>query len=132
MAAWRGGDDIVIETNRGVSERVEGRFARVDFDAGTINGEFVGIGFATGVTTPYTLSFRNGANARGTYEFTLVGTPEIAGQPVNLEADEAEISVVDGIVYSATFDITYETDSTTYTDRVTIEPESEGGRNNAP
>jgi hypothetical protein len=131
LSVWRDGDDIVLRTNRGVEERVSAQFATVDFDTGTVNGQVTGFELANGISDPYTLSFENGEHARGAFDFTIVGMPMIAGQPVNLDAGEPGITVVDGIVYSATFDITYETDSTTYTDRVTIEPESEGGKGNA-
>lgn len=128
LAAWRDDDAIVIRTSTGVEHRVDAPFATIDFDAGTINGEDVDIALAKGIETPYTLAVERGGSARGTYEFVLVGIPTIDGQPLNLAADDARVTVADGVVYSATFDVTYETDATTYTDRITLEPPVSFGR----
>ena len=123
LTAYRDGDQIVVETSDGVTKRVSSKFAKINFEAGTVNGDNVSLHLAEGVKGPYTLKFRNGDKARGTYKMTIVGNASIDAQAADIANDEAGVTVVDGVIYSATFDVTYETTDTTYTDRITIEPE---------
>lgn len=123
LTAYRDGDQIVLQTSDGVTKRVSSEFAKIDFDSGTVNGDNVDIHLAEDVEGPYTLKFRNGDKARGTYKMNIVGNASIDAQTADIANDEAGVTVVDGVIYSATFDVTYETADTTYTDRITIEPD---------
>jgi hypothetical protein len=122
MSVWQDNGEIVIQTNNGVQRRVAGEFADINFDKGTINGQDASIQLANGIEGPYTLSVENGDKARGTYQLTINGEPSVKAQAADIANDEAGVTVVDGIVYEATFDVTYESGDTTYTDRVTIAP----------
>lgn len=123
LTAYLNDDQIVLKTSDGVTKRVNSKFAKINFDDGTVNGDNVGLHLAESVEGPYTLKFRNGDKARGTYKMTIVGNASIDAQTADIANDEAGVTVVNGVIYSATFDVTYETADTTYTDRITLEPD---------
>lgn len=122
MKVWKDNGDVVIQTNNGIQRRAGGDFVEINFDEGTINGQEADLQLARGIDSQYTLKVKNGDSARGTYEMTVAGKPSIDAQAADIANDEAGVTVVDGVVYSATFDVTYKTKSTTYTDRIVIEP----------
>ena len=122
MSVWKDGGEIVIETNNGIQRRAGGDFVNIDFGEGTINGEDANLQLARDIDSAYDLEINNGNQARGTYRLTVDGDPSIEAQTADIASDEAGVTVVDGVVYSATFDVTYDSQETTYTDRITIEP----------
>jgi len=122
MSVWKDTGEIVIETNNGIQRRAGGDFVNIDFGEGTINGEDANLRLARDIDSAYDLEINNGNQARGTYRLTVDGDPSIEAQTADIASDEAGVTVVDGVVYSATFDVTYDSQETTYTDRITIEP----------
>jgi hypothetical protein len=113
--------DIIVKTSTGLEETYSGDQIRIDFDAGTINGDNVGLQVGTGLDEPYKLGFRNGEGALGAYRFITDGYPK-AGTDYSEDISQPNVSVAGSVIFSATFDVTYETDETVYTDRVTIQP----------
>lgn len=123
LSTYRNGKDIVLQSNAGPTVRIDSEYAKINFEKGTVNGRSIGYHFAEGLDDNYDLKFTNGDNARGTYRVTIAGEPSITARNADVNEDEAGVTVVDGIVYSAEFDVTVETSDSTYSERLTIKPD---------
>lgn len=124
LRVWQSSGNIVVETSTGIRKQVSDEAVEINFEAGTIDGDSVGVHVGAGLRDDenFALGVRNGDNARGTYTFVLAGEPRVNGQSSNPASDAAGVTVVEDLVYAATFDVTVETGDGTYSERITVEP----------
>ncbi|MFB6189504.1 MAG: hypothetical protein ABEI57_06440 [Halapricum sp.] len=88
----------------------------IDVTGGTVDGQPCSpLQFADGVSSPYTISFRNGENATGTYRLS-VETSDVPGDDY-----AATGPTVSQIVYDASVRVTYRTPQLTYANVLRVE-----------
>jgi len=96
--------------------------ATVDLTRGTIEGEpCPGLDWAEGLTSDYTVEYRHGENATGTFNVTIDDT-EASIESSNLDSTPSSAVYVVHAVYSASFNIVFESPSLTYETPVRVAP----------
>ena len=123
----KGGSEVAVSTSLDGAPTTEvcsvaGSRAKVDLTRGTLNGEpCPGLDWAEGLTSDYDVGYRNGENATGTFNVTVEDTgASIHGTNVDSSPSNTVYHVP--AVYSASFEIVYESPSLTYETQVRVAP----------
>lgn len=105
---------------------VSGPTASIDLTTGTVNGtDCPGLTWAKGVSGPYDVEYRNGDEARGTYELTVERSAGMDGhRDAYLYGPTSGTSpYYSYAVYSTSFELVYETNALHYRAPVRVAPE---------
>lgn len=94
---------------------------RIDLTAGTVDGDpCPALEFGKGTSSPYNVSYRNGAEAVGTYNLT-VDTTSVAGENfIAVGAGPSPYQVP--AVYDVRFTLVYDTSALRYADSIRVAP----------
>ncbi len=105
---------------------VDAANATLGFTEGSLGGESCpGLDWREGVTTSYDLKYRNGSNARGTYNLTVRGTRDIletSSLNNGTATDDPDSPYYVPAVYAVRLPITYETNELEYRTTVRVAP----------
>jgi hypothetical protein len=115
-------DDVVVDASSGTCS-VDAANATVDLTAGTLGGRTCGFAFAEGLDDEYAVRYVRGDLANGTYSLvvnTSGGATVAASSFADPSTGRSPYSA--RVVYSAAFDVRYETPRLTYSTEVRVAP----------
>ncbi|WP_433624166.1 DUF7261 family protein [Halomicrococcus sp. NG-SE-24] len=122
-SVYRNGSNVTVDTSSGTCS-VDAASATVDLTAGTLANRTCGFAFAEGVDGEYAVRYVHGDQANGTYSLVVRNeSSDATVQRANFTGlTTGQSPYYARAVYSATFDVRYETPRLTYATEVRVAP----------